>query len=163
MLELIFHKLLPFYAVISLGYLAGRILRVEVKPIATLLVYIISPAVTFGAIAQLKITPAILTLPVATYMCCFICGLLMLRLSRLRWRDNHVNLLALTAIVPNTGFFGVPVLMALAGEHAVGLLFIMNIGIGLALNTLGFYLIARGHYTPQQSLKELAKLPPLIT
>lgn len=154
-------KLIPLYFLILLGYIAGKHLSVQKETISALLIYIIYPVVVFTGVMNANVTPATLLLPVVVcgVACCL--SLLFYRLSSGVWHDATRNLLAFGAGNANTGYFGVPVALALFGEEQVGIYILCIIGITFYENTLGFFITAKGHHTAKESLLKLAKLPTL--
>jgi predicted permease len=63
----------------------------------------------------------------------------------------------------NTGYFGIPVALALFGEDAVGLVVLCVFGFLVYETTLGFILISRGTHTVTESLQKLLRLPIVYT
>jgi predicted permease len=59
----------------------------------------------------------------------------------------------------NTGYFGIPIALALFGEEAVGFVVLCVFGFLVYETTLGFILISRGTHTIRQSLNKLIRLP----
>jgi malonate transporter and related proteins len=121
----IFVVTFPFFALVLAGYLAARRRMLPLEAIAGLNGFVLFFALPcmlyrFGAntpIAQLLDIPA-----AVTWLCC---GLIMVSLtiatslnSRIGWNDAAFG--ALVAAFPNSGFMGVPLLVALLGASAAG-------------------------------------------
>ena len=115
----------PFFALVLCGYLAARRRMLPLEAIGGLNIFVLFFALPcmlfrFGAgtpIAQL-FDPAALSvyLPCALLM---VWGTIALtRNERIRWNDAAFG--ALVAAFPNTGFMGVPLLVALLGAQAAG-------------------------------------------
>jgi hypothetical protein len=115
----------PFFALVLCGYLAARRRMLPLEAIGGLNIFVLFFALPcmlfrFGAgtpIAQL-FDPAALSvyLPCALLM---VWGTIALtRNDRIRWNDAAFG--ALVAAFPNTGFMGVPLLVALLGAQAAG-------------------------------------------
>ncbi|TFI46525.1 AEC family transporter, partial [Diaphorobacter sp. DS2] len=114
----------PFFALVLCGYLATRAGALPVSAIGGLnsfVLYFALPCMLyrFGAstpIAQL-LDPAVAGL----YLLCallMVGGTVALTLRRQGWNDAAFG--ALVAAFPNTGFMGVPLLVALLGEASAG-------------------------------------------
>jgi predicted permease len=115
----------PFFALVLCGYVAARrrMLPLDAIPgLNTFVLYFALPCMLyrFGAstpIAQLLDAPA-----VAVYMLCALAMVTFVvwasRNSRIGWNDASFG--ALVAAFPNTGFMGVPLLVALLGAQAAG-------------------------------------------
>jgi predicted permease len=157
----LFLKVFPLYLTISLGYLAGKYLHVKKEIIAPLLIYIIVPIIVFNGVATTPLTLQHISLPFVFFLlCCFIC-FLFLWLSSLIWQDATKNILAFTAGTGNTGYFGLPVAVALFGKSLMGLVVFAILGITLYENTVGFFVVARGRNSIQKSVSKVVKLPTL--
>jgi malonate transporter len=115
----------PFFALVLCGYVAARQRKLPLEAIGGLNTFVLFFALPcmlyrFGAntpIAQLVDAEAI-----AVYLlCALIMVALVVRFSlnaRVRWNDAGLG--ALVAAFPNTGFMGVPLLIALLGAQAAG-------------------------------------------
>lgn len=115
----------PFFALIGIGYLAarGKALPLETVPgLNTFVLYFALPAMLFrlGAgtpVAQL-LDPAVLGLWLAAGLTVMGLAVTTSRRRRLNWLDSAFG--ALIAVLPNSGFMGVPLLIALVGNQAAG-------------------------------------------
>lgn len=154
-------KLIPLYCLIGLGYGAGRKLKLEPETIGALLLYIVSPLVFFHGTATMAFRPAALLLPFVVYLTACSVSLVTYRLGRWIWPHPTPlrNLAAFTAGTGNTGYFGIPVVLMVFGEGAVGFAVLFIIGTVLFENTLGFYFAARGNFSSGESLHKVLRLP----
>jgi predicted permease len=129
----------PFFALVLAGYVATlrRMLPLEAIPgLNTFVLYFALPCMLFrfGANTPLdKLLDAPLFL---TYLgCALLLTAFALAISlnrRVRWSDGAFG--ALVAVFPNTGFMGVPLLLALLGANAVGPA-IVTLTIDLVIST----------------------------
>lgn len=115
----------PFFALVLCGYIAARrrMLPLDAIPgLNTFVLYFALPCMLyrFGAstpIAQLLDVPA-----ASVYLACALAMVAFVvwasRNSRIGWNDASFG--ALVAAFPNTGFMGVPLLVALLGAQAAG-------------------------------------------
>ena len=159
MTHVLLSNLLPLLALIGLGYAAGRWLDVEPRSLAMMAIYILSPVVNFGGVAQLDFQPAYLLLPLVLFGIAVGITLLTSLFARQLYADNTRNLLAMAASTGNTGYFGTPLVLALFGPQAVGIYFLMNFAVALSETTVGYYFGARGHHGIRDSLKKVLSLP----
>ncbi|MDB5753351.1 MAG: putative permease [Ramlibacter sp.] len=115
----------PFFALVLAGYLAARRRMLPLEAIGGLNTFVLFFALPcmlyrFGAstpIAQLLDPAAVLTWALCALL--VVAGTIKLTLNaRIRWNDAAFG--ALVAAFPNTGFMGVPLLVALLGARAAG-------------------------------------------
>ena len=115
----------PFFALVLCGYLAARrrFLPLEAIPgLNGFVLFFALPAMLFRFGAG---TPITQLLDASVFISYLLCALVMVSLSvavslnaRIRWKDASLG--ALVAAFPNTGFMGVPLLVALLGQGAAG-------------------------------------------
>ncbi len=136
-------------------------MRVAKETVASLLIYIIAPAVIFNSVFTSPIAANILFLPILFFIvCCLIC-LAAFTAAKYFWTDATKNILAFAAGSGNTGYFGLPVAIALFGPNVAGLVVASILGFILFENSLGFFITARGHHTAKESLIRVLKLPTI--
>ena len=129
----------PFFALVLAGYVGAmrRMLPVEAIPgLNTFVLYFALPCMLFRFGAS---TPLNKLLDAPLFLMYLGCALLILAFSlaisfnsRIRWNDGAFG--ALVAAFPNTGFMGVPLLVALLGSAAAGPA-IVTITIDLVITT----------------------------
>lgn len=115
----------PFFALVLAGYAATlrRILPIEaIAGLNTFVLYFALPCMLFRFGAS---TPLDKLLDIPLFLTYLGCALLLLAFTlaislnrRIRWNDGAFG--ALVAVFPNTGFMGVPLLVALLGSAAAG-------------------------------------------
>lgn len=163
MFFLLFSNLIPLYLIIGLGYLAGKFFDVERKTIGSLGVYIFMPVVAFGFIGQIDFKADYLLLPLIYYILLAISTFVWLHIARRIYKDASANLLALCATSGNTGYFGLPLVLALFPPEIVGLYIFIMMGATIYEATIMYYVASRGAFDVKQSLLKLAKFPTLYT
>jgi malonate transporter len=115
----------PFFALVLAGYVAARRRMLPLEAISGLnsfVLYFALPAMLFTFGAR---TPIGQLLDVSALVVYLACALILVALvvrgslnARIRWNDASFG--ALVAAFPNTGFMGVPLLVALLGAGAAG-------------------------------------------
>jgi len=115
----------PFFALVLCGYLAAyrRFLPLEAIPgLNGFVLFFALPCMLFRLGAS---TPIAQLFDATVFLSYLFCALVMVGLSiaislneRIRWKDASLG--ALVAAFPNTGFMGVPLLVALLGQAAAG-------------------------------------------
>jgi len=152
----------PLILLIGLGYIAGRFFKVSTKTMADIAIYIITPVVVFGAVARLDFRIDYLLLPAALFVVAAAITLTAYMLtSRFMKGDRRGNLISMAAGTANTGYFGLPIILALLGPDQAGLYLIMMFAMTLNESTFAYYAGARGEYSIRDSLMKVAHLPML--
>jgi malonate transporter len=115
----------PFFALVFCGYLAARkgLLPLEAIPgLNGFVLFFALPCMLFRFGAS---TPIAQLLDAGVFFTYLLCAMVMVAFSvavslnkRIRWNDASLG--ALVAAFPNTGFMGVPLLVALLGPEAAG-------------------------------------------
>lgn len=115
----------PFFALVLAGYVAAhrRMLPLDAIPgLNGFVLFFALPCMLFRFGAS---TPIVQLLDVTLFLAYLLCALLMVGFTivismnhRIRWNDASFG--ALVAAFPNTGFMGVPLLVALLGAAAAG-------------------------------------------
>lgn len=157
----LFVNLLPLYALIGLGYFAGRVLKVDRQSLGSLAIYLFMPVVVFGFVADLEFHPAYIVLPIFIFIASTIIGLAFLALGNRVYKDNQANLLAMCTSMGNTGYFGLPLVLLFFDKNLVAIYIFMMLGGLVYEATVGYYIAARGAFDVRQSIIKLLKFPTL--
>lgn len=158
---LLLEKLLPIYLIIFLGFIAGHYLKVEKDSVAKLAIYFAAPIVVFNAFANMESNNQYLWLPVAAFVIAttIACASLVVYNYIFKGRNKERNLLAAMAGSGNTGYFGLPLVIAVLGTHAGDISIIYVLGLIIYESTVSYFLISKGNYTTKQALKNVVMLP----
>lgn len=155
------YKLLPLYATVALGWVAGRYLDASGRHIAGIMMYIVTPSVIFAGVMNAPLSTEVVMLPFLTFSLCSLLGLLHLFVAR-RWlHDGSANMIPLSVGTGNTGYFGIPVALLLFGEQGLSIYIVCMLGTTLFENSVGFYLAARGRFGVRDCVLKVARLPSL--
>lgn len=115
----------PFFALVLCGYLAARrglLPQAAIPGLNTFVLYFALPCMLYRFGANTPLAQLLDGGLIAVYL---LCALIMVAFTvsvtrnlRIRWNDASFG--ALVAAFPNTGFMGVPLLVALLGDQAAG-------------------------------------------
>lgn len=152
-------NIFPLYILIGLGYIAGRWLDVNLHSMAIIAIYILAPMVNLGAMVQLKFDATLLLLPVIIFFTSGIIGTFFYKTAPLAWKDTTANLIPLGSVSGNTGYFGLPIILAMFDVKYAAIYMIMNLGLAISELTTGYYFGARGHGDVKQAMMKVVKLP----
>ena len=155
----LFLNLLPLYAIIALGYFAGRKLHVDRQSLGSLAIYVFMPIVVFGFVAKLEFKASYIALPILVYAISTIVGLVFYQLGRRIYKDGMANLTGMCASMGNTGYFGLPLVFLFFPPEKVAIYVFMMLGVNVYEATIGYYLAARSAFDVKTSLQKIAKFP----
>jgi predicted permease len=152
-------KIYPLYLIVALGYIAGKFLKADRDTVSSLLIYIIAPAVVFYGVSTAPDNSAYLLLPVIFFIVA--CGLsfIFFSIGSFFWKTSERNLLSFIAGTGNTGYFGIPLVLALFGQKGLSIAVFSTLGLILYESTRGYYIIAKSHATAREALLKVIKLP----
>ncbi|HWY79856.1 MAG TPA: AEC family transporter [Candidatus Sulfotelmatobacter sp.] len=154
-------KLIPLYLILLVGYLGGKYLHIQKESIATLLIDIIVPVIVFTGAVKTEVNISTISLPILFFVVCLIVSLITYALGGFFWKDATRNILSFIAGSGNTGYFGLPVAIALFGNTIIGIVAAAILGTNLYATSIGFYIAAKGHHTVKESISKILKLPIL--
>ncbi|HTN33279.1 MAG TPA: AEC family transporter, partial [Marinobacter sp.] len=116
----LFAKLIPLYATVALGWVAGRYLQASGRHIAGIMLYIITPSIVFAGVMAAPLSAEVIFLPFLVCGMATLIGVVHLKLARKVITDGSASIIPLCAGSGNTGYFGVPVALLLFGEEGLG-------------------------------------------
>lgn len=158
--SLLFENVFPLYGIILIGFLIGRFAKLEVEPVATLMIYGLIPVVMFGATATMQLSSKYLMPPLIIGALSVIASTTGYQIARRVWpRDSRANLLGMIGVGSNAAYFGIPVALALVGKEWLGVYMMMLLPLFILDATLAFYFAARGQFHAKESLRRVARLP----
>lgn len=153
---------IPLATLILAGFILGRFLTVDLKTVGILAIYCFTPIVGFGGAAQLDMSLSILLLPLITFILASIVGMSLFMVGHKFLSDKSLAyLLPVATGSGNTGYFGLPVAIALFGPEVTGIYLLANLGVVVFESTIGYYFINRGALTPKDAIARVIKLPLL--
>ncbi len=152
-------KIFPLYLIAGLGIVAGRLIPHCRGVISALLIYIIAPVVVLYGVWKTPLTAEVLALPITFFLIGSTLAVLVYNLARYKWNDTTRNILAFTAGTGNTGYFGLPLVIAVLGPDAIAIAVLSTLGITIYESTVGVYFVARGNFSAAQSLGKILRLP----
>lgn len=154
-------RVLFLVAIAVLGLGVGKKFSISQKEISTLLVYVISPAVMFVSVLQAPAGKNYLLYTFGAFVVCCVMATIALRVGRLLWRGSEANLFAFAGGTGNTGYFGLPLVLAMFDAQGAAIAVFIILGVNLYEFSYGYYLTSRGNYTAAQSVRKIAGMPIL--
>lgn len=151
----------PLYAIILLGWIAGRFYGVDRESIAALAIYIVVPVVSFYYVAEIEFKAAFILLPVLVFTLFTLITILFYQIGKWVYPDKQANLLAMCCGAANVGYFGLPIVILLLPEDWVGVYIFALTGGLIYEATVMYYIANRGNFSPKQSIVNVLRFPVL--
>jgi predicted permease len=149
----------PYSLMIVIGFLLARHTKINQRLVAQALVYFFTPAVIGFGILKSPLKDSDLLLPLIFFMLCLLFALCARAYLKNKISAEDRAVLAYGSGSGNTGYFGLPMTIAVLGPEHLGTAILCAFGFTFFENTIGYYIISRGKFTPLQSFKRLFKLP----
>jgi len=154
-------KILPLYFIILLGYVAGKFLKVQKESIAPLLIYIVTPLIVFSGVVSVQLNAKIFSLPLLYYIPAFLMCVLFYKISSYFYSSSEKNIIAYAAGTGNTGYFGLPLILAFYDPTYFSIAVFVSLGGIFYESTIGFFIVAKGNYTVKQAIRKVIQLPTI--
>lgn len=154
-------KIAPFLFLNFLGLLGHKFLHVKAEFVSKTLLYLIAPCVFFFALADAHLGRGALFVPVLFFFLCSTVCLVTYTATRRFVKSPLRGILAMAVGSGNTGYFGIPVTLALFGEQALPFAVTIIFGFMIFENTVGFYMVAQEKFSARESVRRLLRLPTL--
>nr|WP_174506455.1 AEC family transporter [Acinetobacter sp. Marseille-Q1620] len=143
----------------GVGWFLGKKLSLSSKDISALLVYVIAPLVIFYAIVQSPADWTFLKYSLAAFSLATLMALVGMLFAKLFFRDSRVNLFGFAAGTGNTGYFALPLVLAIFDQQQIAIAIFIIIGVTLYEFTVGYFITANGALSYKESLLKVVKMP----
>ncbi|QIO06522.1 AEC family transporter [Acinetobacter shaoyimingii] len=158
MIEL-FIRVLLLLSLTAIGWLLGKNLKLDAKGISALLIYVISPFVIFYAIVQSPANWTYLKYSFVAFVMASTMAMFAMLFAKRIWHDGRINLFGFAGGTGNTGYFALPLVLAIFNENQIAIAIFIIIGITLYEFTIGYFMTAIGAMNMKESLIKVLKLP----
>jgi predicted permease len=157
-------SILPVISIAGVGVLLGRLRPIDVEPLNTVTVYVLTPALIFHSIATTDIegeTLVKVVVGVAVFL--LVMTVISEGVGRLVGETEPIQgALVLTSVFPNSGNYGIPLSEFAFGSVGRATAVLYLVGQSVIMYTLGVYLASRGNDGRSlDAIKEVFKLPLL--
>lgn len=146
---------------VAIGWIAGRVFRIDAKGLSDLLLSIVSPFVVCHAIVESSADSSFFRYTGAAFA--FSCGLALCAyvIGRCLWNSGKANLFSFAAGDSNTGYFALPIAFSLFDTEQIAIAMFIILGVNLYEFSFGYFILAQGTMSARQGLKQVARLPAL--
>lgn len=154
-MQVIIQTVIPIFSIILVGYIIGKLKKIDVQRFINLIVYIAAPCLIFSSIATSDInltdftSIAVAALAILLFMVTFAC--LTLKLTR-----SDKKGLYLPMVFGNTSYVGYPVALFAFGVDGLSRAVVFDMINSILIFSLGIYIV---HH--RNELQEVFKVPLL--
>ena len=163
LIRILVHNVLPAFAVMAVGVLADRLLRVDKRSLSRLAIYILTPCLIFANIVQSSVAAEQFGRMIAFVLVFtgLLCALALGVGGMLRWPRRQVDALVLSVAFVNAGNFGLSVILFSFGQAGLELGTVFFVASNFVINTLGVFFALRSNGGAWRGLLGVFKLPGL--
>ena len=157
------NNLLPILLIAGAGFLLGKAIKIDQRPLGRVIFYILSPVLVFNLIikSQLPLEKIGLILAIAIVVILTNGGLAWLLGKLMRLERPILICLMLTSMFINAGNYGMPLVSFAFGNEALAYAGIFFVGSAISLNTVGVLIASLGHLDVKRALLGLLRVPYL--
>lgn len=159
-MALFFHVILPIFAVFGSGFILQRIRVLDIRAVAAVSLYILSPALVFSSLYQADFHSGYFVIIVYMFVLFYVMVFLNKLLAKFfGWEQRTESASILATGFMNSGNYGLPVVLFSIGEHAIPYAVFIMIIQSLQNNFFGIYYASRGTSGVKQALLNVCKMP----
>jgi predicted permease len=157
------NNLLPILLLSGAGFVLGRSLKLDPRPLGRIIFYILGPALIFDILtsSKLAIESILLMMCYAATTMIIVAGIAFVAGKILRLEQNVLTIVVLTSFFANNGNYGLPLISFAFGQEALAYASIYFVTNSLLLYTVGVLIASLGHLQLKEALKGLLKVPAI--
>lgn len=161
LLQTFTNNLLPILIISGAGFLLGKFLKVEPRPIGRVTFYILSPILVFNLLmeSQLTLDRIGLMMGYAAAVNFLVAGLAYLAGRIFRLDRIGLAVVVLTTLFSNAGNYGLPLISFAFGQEALAYASVYYVTNAILISTAGVLIASLGHLNLKESLLGLLKVP----
>ncbi len=156
-------NLLPILLLSGAGFILGKTLQVEPRPLGQVIFYLFSPILVFNLLWNNRLSwrEAGGVALYALLLCLLLAALMALALARTNLPIPTRLGLILSVAFANTGNYGLPLVAFAFGKEALAYATIYFVTNSLMFNTFGVMVASLGHLNVSQAIRNLLRVPTL--
>lgn len=163
MFSIFANNILPILLLSGAGFVLGKTLKLDPRPLARIIFYIFSPVLVFNLItqSQLSLQTIFLMMAFSAAVMLTAAGLAFLTGKLLRLDRAALTVVVLTSMIANNGNYGLPVVGFAFGQEAQAYASIYFVTSSLFVYTFGVLFASLGHVDLKAALRNLLKVPAI--
>jgi hypothetical protein len=162
MIQTFYYVIMPVFVVLTLGFVIGKIFKIEFKTLSTISIYLLTPALIFYSIYSYEGFFQNVTLVMflsVTVITVIIIVIVELVAYFLKMPKTTKTAIVLTLILSNSGNFGLPVCEAAYGPEGFLIASVLLVAYSFYTNTLGIFIAATDSDDRRKAFKKTLTIP----
>ncbi|WP_416147325.1 AEC family transporter [Salipaludibacillus sp. HK11] len=152
--------MLPVLLVFLIGYVVQKWRKVDIKPISTLAIYILTPALVFETFYYAEMNMQYVYMVVFAAVLLFAIILInKLYAWKMKYRQDVESGLILSTAFMNSGNYGAPIILFAYGQEGFAFAVSFMVLQAVIMNFFGVYYAARGGSGVKMALQVLLRMP----
>lgn len=163
LLNVFVNNLLPILLLSGAGFILGRSLKLDSRPLGRVIFYILSPALIFNILtsSKLAVDSILLMMGYAAATMIIIAVIAFVAGKLFRLEQSVLTIVVLTSFFANNGNYGLPLISFAFGQEALAYASIYYVTNSLLLYTVGVLIASLGHLRLKEALQGLLKVPAI--
>ncbi|MCO7174915.1 AEC family transporter [Sporolactobacillus kofuensis] len=152
--------ILPVFFIFLSGFILQRIFKLDIKPISTLAVYLLVPFLVFDTFYTTPLNMSFFYIVITStiiMVLLIIIGVVVCKC--LHYSKSDMNAFLLSTIFPNSGNYGVPIILFAFGTQGVAYAMPLMIFHTLLMGFVGIYIAANGQGGAKRAIQTVLKQP----
>lgn len=165
LLNIFANNLLPVLLLMAAGFMLGKFLHLEPRPLGRVIFYVLSPLLVFNLIttSQLSFRTIGLMMGFAISVMLLTASLGFLLAKLFRLERTAVMVVMLTCLIGNNGNYGLPIISFAFGQEALAYASIYFVSSNIMVYTLGVLTASLGRLNFRTALLGLFKVPAIYS
>lgn len=162
-LSTLYQVIVPLSIPVIVGALLGRYKNLDTKPLLTLYLYFLTPAIILNSLATAEISfdDVYKTLAFSLLNLCFLWVIANVLGKILKLGSSEVAGLTLVSTFTNSVNYGLPLVLLAFGQLGLDKASVYVIGQMIIVNTVGVYFAARSQFSVKNAVKSVFSLPAI--
>lgn len=159
--EMVFIEvILPVILIFLSGYLVQKIFQMDIKPISTISIYILMPALVFQTFYKTPLDRQLFYIIIISLLIFFALIILIMVISKINNQEKEQeSALILTTAFANSGNYGVPIVLFAFGKAGVNFAVPIMVFHSIIMSIFGVYFAARGQAGIRVAINTVLKQP----
>lgn len=159
----LYQVIVPLSLPVIVGALLGRFKNLDTKPLMTIYLYFLTPALILNTLATAEISfdDIYKTLSFSLLNLCFLWVIANILGKLLKIAPSEVSGLTLVSTFTNSVNYGLPLVLLAFGQIGLDKASVYVIGQMIIVNTVGVYFAARSQFSVKNAVKSVFSLPAI--